>query len=165
MNNGSIWVRIDNRLVHGQVIETWIPYAQARMLVVANDALADDGLQQEIIKLAIPKGVGVVFTSVDRVVQVFSDLEINYSPSRLFFLFYCCPDACRAYNIGLHFTTVNIGNLHYGPGKLQICEHVALDEQDRECLYLLESSGVRLDFRCVPHKQANLKSDWRVVTW
>ena len=46
------WVRIDNRLIHGQVIETWIPFTNAKRLVVANDELAKDVLQQEIVVLS-----------------------------------------------------------------------------------------------------------------
>ena len=48
------WFRIDNRLVHGQVIEGWLPYLNAGHLIVANDALALDELQQQIMRLAIP---------------------------------------------------------------------------------------------------------------
>ena len=35
-----MWFRVDNRLVHGQVIEAWLPYTGARHLIVANDELA-----------------------------------------------------------------------------------------------------------------------------
>lgn len=48
------FVRIDNRLVHGQIIETWLPFTRARTIVVANDELAADPLRQEIMSLAIP---------------------------------------------------------------------------------------------------------------
>ena len=41
-----MWFRVDNRLVHGQVIEAWLPYTGARHLVVANDELATDFLRQ-----------------------------------------------------------------------------------------------------------------------
>ena len=37
----SPWVRIDNRLIHGQVIEAWLPYTGASVLVVANDEAGD----------------------------------------------------------------------------------------------------------------------------
>ena len=49
-----LWVRVDNRLVHGQVIETWLPYTNAPYLLVVNDELAADPLRQTIISLAVP---------------------------------------------------------------------------------------------------------------
>ena len=41
------WFRVDNRLVHGQVIEGWLPHLAAKHLVVANDAFASDLLRQQ----------------------------------------------------------------------------------------------------------------------
>ena len=52
-----MWFRVDNRLVHGQVIEAWLPYTGAKHLVVANDELATDLLRRQIVELAIPQRV------------------------------------------------------------------------------------------------------------
>ena len=156
MDSLPIWARIDNRLVHGQVIETWLPYCKANMLVVANDTLACDELQQEIVSLAVSGNVGLVFTPVDRSLQTFTNLHGISRPQEVFFLFATCADAQRAFESGLHFRALNIGNLHYAPGKKQICEHVALDQTDRECLRFFQEKGVKLDFRCVPNKQIHV---------
>ena len=59
-----MWFRVDNRLVHGQVIEAWLPYTGARHLVVANDELADDIMRQQIIELAVPQRVMTHFINV-----------------------------------------------------------------------------------------------------
>ena len=56
-----MWFRVDNRLIHGQVIEGWLPYTGAAHLIVANDALAEDLLRQQIMSLAIPHHVDVRF--------------------------------------------------------------------------------------------------------
>lgn len=52
-----LWFRIDNRLVHGQIIEAWLPHIRAKTLLVANDELAQDELRQEIMSLAVPSDV------------------------------------------------------------------------------------------------------------
>ena len=65
-------------------------------------------------------------------------------------LFATCADARTAHMSGVEFSTVNIGNLHYGPGKEQVCEHIALGPDDRSCLKYFEDHDVELDFRCVP---------------
>ena len=46
------WVRVDNRLIHGQVVEAWVPYVGAHSILVGNDDLAQDELQQEIMAQA-----------------------------------------------------------------------------------------------------------------
>ena len=59
-----MWFRVDNRLVHGQVIEAWLPYTGARHLIVANDELAADALRQQIIELAVPQRILTHFIPV-----------------------------------------------------------------------------------------------------
>lgn len=47
-------VRVDDRFIHGQILESWIPFLKAQSVVVANDALASDHFQKTIMSMAIP---------------------------------------------------------------------------------------------------------------
>jgi len=153
-----LWVRIDNRLVHGQVIETWLPYTKARTIIVVNDELAADSLRQEIVKLAIPQEVDIIFSSIEDSL-FYVKKRLNRLEESLFILFAACEDARLAYEKGLDFDSLNLGNLHYGPGKKQVCAHIALSQEDISCLKFFTRKGVKLDFRCVPHKPVQV-SEW-----
>lgn len=144
------WFRIDNRLVHGQVIEAWLPHIRAKVLVVANDELAADALRQEIMSLAVPSGVTFCCCTVREIGTELRRLDLEKSGQHMLVLFATCADARAAHMSGVAFPSVNIGNLHYGPGKEQICEHIALGPDDRSCLRYFEEHGVEVDFRCVP---------------
>ncbi|MCJ2163912.1 PTS sugar transporter subunit IIB [Pseudodesulfovibrio sp. S3] len=145
-----ILVRIDNRLIHGQIIEAWLPYTGARTLIVANDELAHDVLQQEIMSLAIPQTVNSSFVIVENVAQALSSLNADDGTEALV-LFSSCVDARRAFDSGFGFAVLNIGNVHYKPGKRQVSPSVALSDEDESCLRHLSRKGVELDFRCVPN--------------
>lgn len=142
------WVRIDNRLVHGQIIETWLPFTRARMIVVVNDELSSDLIRQEIMALAIPDDVEIVFLPIPRASLFFSQNKLD--DEDVLVLFSNCLDAKNAYEAGFSYSVINIGNLHYGPGKRQLCQHVAVNDEDESCLRFLESRGVALDYRCIP---------------
>lgn len=142
------FVRIDNRLVHGQVIETWLPHTRAGMIVVVNDELSGNMLRQEIMSLAIPDGVEIVFLAVAAVPAFFS--PAGHEDVDALILFSNCADARTAFEHGLAFTTLNLGNLHYAPGKKQICPHVAVSKEDESCLNFFVQHGVKIDYRCVP---------------
>lgn len=152
------WVRVDNRLIHGQVIETWIPFTRARVLMVVNDELAGDAVRQEIMGLAVPQGVEVVFSTVNDCIDLIRH-RFKQRLSSLFILFARCSDARLAFEKGLAFDTINIGNIHYGPGKKQICPHIAVSKDDSACLNFFSRKGIGLDFRCVPHKQIQV-DEW-----
>jgi PTS system mannose-specific IIB component len=147
-----LWVRIDNRLVHGQVIETWLPYTKARTIIVINDELAEDMMRQEIMHLAIPQDISLVFSKVVKADKAIAKARQLRNNAPILLLFSTCHDARIAYNHGVTFSQLNIGNLHYGPGKKQICDHVALGAEDITCLKFFSKKGVELDFRCVPSK-------------
>ena len=150
-----LWVRIDNRLVHGQIIETWLPFTGSHFIAVINDELSGDALRREIMSLAIPQGVDLAFLAV-KDAPTFFEKNIAQAANALV-IFSNCPDARSAYEHGFVFSRINIGNLHYGPGKRQICTHVAVSRDDQACLEFFSRRGVNLDFRCVPNDQPQVE--------
>jgi len=141
------WFRVDNRLVHGQVIEAWLPYTDAGYLLVANDALAAAPLRQQIILLAVPNRVHVRFVPLIRLAET---LTACGQGENIFVLLANCADAVALYSMGVAIADLNIGNLHYAPGKRWLLPHVAVSEEDIADLRQLEQWNVRLDFRCTP---------------
>lgn len=152
-----LWVRVDNRLVHGQVIETWLPYTNASYLLVVNDELAVDQLRQTIISLAVPSRIKLQFLKVQDVGAALA--AVCPEENNTLALVADCRDAMRVFEAGVLFPVLNVGNLHYGPGKRQICSHVALSEEDEACLLQLKAHSVKLDFRCVPNENIHLE-EW-----
>lgn len=154
------WTRVDNRLVHGQVIETWLPFTNAKSLVVANDELAENVLQQEIMSLAIPHNVTPHFVHVEDLFAFFRENKMNTGQSDVLVLFATCQDAQRSFESGFSFPMLNIANLHYGPGKKQLCAHVSVSTEDETCLQFFSGHGVEIDFRCIPTEQVQVKQLW-----
>lgn len=150
-------VRIDNRLIHGQIIETWLPYTGATTVMVANDDLVNDILQQEIMSLAIPQTVDSSFVSVDELPQAVERCMQGADGIEIIILFSSCIDARRAFDAGFGFDILNIGNVHYSPGKKQVSPSVALSDEDESCLRHLNRKGVELDFRCVPNDPVQVR--------
>lgn len=149
-----MWVRIDNRLIHGQVIETWLPYTRAKKLLVVNDAMAGDELQQQIASLAVPARITVSFIRVDELA------ELTHATAGLddtLILFANCSDIRRTLEGGFMPESINVGNLHYAPGKKQLCAHVAVSEEDEVCLRYFGKQNIDVDFRCVPNEPIQVK--------
>lgn len=141
-----MWFRVDNRLIHGQVIEGWLPYTGAAHLIVANDALAEDLLRQQIMSLAIPHHVDVRFVPLKDLAGTLKECG-----DESFVLFENLQDVRTAARSGVTLNVLNIGNLHYGAGKKQLCTHVTVSEDDMAALReLVSGQGTELDFRAVP---------------
>lgn len=58
--------RIDERLVHGQVGVQWVGFANANIIVVANDEVAADQIQQNLMEMVLAEGIAIRFWTVQK---------------------------------------------------------------------------------------------------
>jgi PTS system mannose-specific IIB component len=150
-----VLARVDNRLIHGQVLEAWVPFTHADCLVVANDQVAGLALQRLLMESAVPQGIRVVIGTVDEVARRFAAGE--FDGRRVLLLFASSGDALLAHRLGVGFAELNLGNMHAGEGKQRLSCTIALDHSDIDHLDALERDGVRIVSRCIP---ADRGQDW-----
>lgn len=153
---GIVLCRIDNRLIHGQVLEAWVPHLQADCIVVANDEIAGLSLQRTLMQAAVPKNIRVVIGTIAEVVALFARNEL--AESRVLLLFSNIADALAARRGGVDFRELNLGNLHVAEGKQRFSCTIALGQADLDSLRVLEEQGVRIVARCIP---SDHECDWK----
>ncbi len=151
-----VLTRIDNRLIHGQVLETWLPYVHANCLVVANDEIASSPLKRMMMVASVPSSIQVEIGSVEEITALFLSGELD--ACRVLLLFATTADSLAALHAGLKYERLNLGNLHAGQGKTQFSCTVFLDPEDIENLEKLDSAGVDISARCIP---ADMSRNWR----
>lgn len=143
--------RIDNRLVHGQVGMTWVNTLGANLVVVANDEVAKDDVQQNLMEMVIPDTVGIRFFSIDRTIEIL-DKAI---PSQKILLVVKTPqDALRLQEGGVTIPKWNIGNLHFAEGKEQLSSTVSVSKDDIDVFNKLHNDGVELEVQGIPNEHA-----------
>lgn len=146
-------VRVDNRLVHGQILEAWVPFIKAKCIFVVEDNAASDFFCETVIRMAVPSEIEVNILSVE-------DFAGHYaykrkSGKRAIVLFSNIADACRAYNMGFHFDKLNIGNIYNEEFKLCCAPSVFLcDNEIKDIITLLEKAGVLIELKRVPREKA-----------
>ena len=140
------WSRVDSRLIHGQVIEAWLPFLKVARVVVADDAAAHDELARAAYEMAVPPEVEVVLAPVEKL-----DFHALAQDSvRTLVLFRDVKAAVSAREHGLPNGTLNLGNVHAGPGRVAVSRSVFLDDADRLALQHLAESGMRVQVQSVP---------------
>ncbi len=153
---GIVLARVDNRLIHGQIIESWVPALDVDCIVVANNQLAAVAFQKTLMEAAVPRGIRVSIGCIEEMVDQLKsrDLEAH----RILLLFANPRDALRAYRMGILFHELNIGNLQGGKDKKRISCTVALTGDDIAQLQALEDHGVKIVLQCIPSDRRQL---WR----
>ncbi|MEE2757393.1 MAG: PTS sugar transporter subunit IIB [Myxococcota bacterium] len=144
----SIFYRIDNRLVHGQIISTWMPHLRVRHFVIANDAVPKNALQMTMFRMAIPAEHGFTALSIKDAARFLNDNR--NSTESILVLLESVSDAQALFEAGHPFPQLNIGNIHHAAGKAQITNAVYLDENEQTELKSLLSRGLRINIQTLP---------------
>jgi PTS system mannose-specific IIB component len=142
-------VRVDNRLVHGQVLETWVPCLRASRIVVADDDAAASHLARAAMTLALPPEVELTVAPVSQVDYA----GLAASCEAVLLLFRDVEAVMRAQGAGLTpalAPRVNLGNVHYASGRRPVTPSVFLSRDELAEVERLAGAGFDVEARAVP---------------
>jgi mannose/fructose/N-acetylgalactosamine-specific phosphotransferase system component IIB len=141
--------RVDDRLIHGQVVENWIPTFGISNVIVANDLISDDELRKNIMKFSIPSNVKIDFLKIDDLKGINFDEKKNY-----LVLFENLWDVWRAVLEGVKIDELNIGGIHYAKGRnFSFGKVMFLSDEEKEILKKLSSYGVSVYLQPIPQEK------------
>lgn len=143
-------VRIDNRLIHGQIIEAWVPYVKADRIVVVDDNSAVDALQRSILELATPSNIRLDVVTAAEAVRL--QREHAFDEAHCIVLFAGPCQAYAAFMAGFRFDHLNVGNVHFEQGKTRVSPSVCCDAEELSMLRALAQAGVEVEIRAVPRE-------------
>jgi mannose/fructose/N-acetylgalactosamine-specific phosphotransferase system component IIB len=140
--------RIDDRLIHGQVVHGWGSSLRPTWMGLVSDSLRADPARAELYLFAAPEGTRAVALSVEETLLDATRRTIEAERSIL--LFPGVEEPLRLARGGFPLSEVNIGGLHHAPGKQALLPYVYLDGRDRDALRALAALGVRLVAQDLP---------------
>ncbi len=141
-------IRIDDRLIHGQVIQGWVRHQKIQKIFVCNDEVAGDEMRKTLMEIAVPANLKIAILSIDKVVKAAQ--EVQFTKERTLFLFSNPRDLVKFVDSGIMVKSVNIGAMHFSSGKRHILETVSVDEDDVLAFQELAKRGIELEVRAVP---------------
>jgi mannose/fructose/N-acetylgalactosamine-specific phosphotransferase system component IIB len=146
-----VLIRIDDRLIHGQVVEGWVNFLKATCIFVADDRVASNPFQRTIMELSVPQGLRAVIGRVEDICDLVRTAALN--ADKIILLFSNPADVLRAINSGLDCRVLNIGGMHYVPGKRKLMDVLAVDDADLAALKELAAKGIKIDVQTVPNQR------------
>lgn len=147
-----VLARIDNRLVHGQVGNSWVGATGANLVIVADDEVANDPIQKQVMKMTTDSaGIGIRFFSVQKTIDVIG----KAAPRQKIFIVVKTPHVMRQLvEGGVPLKEVDVGNMHYSEGKREFHEeHVYVDDQDVADLEAIKAAGVAVYIQIAPNNR------------
>lgn len=141
--------RVDERLIHGQVVVGWGNQLHPDEIVVVDDELAGSAWEQELYAMGLPDQLSTHFESV---AAARSQLpEWRNSKARIVVLTRNVATMLRLAQAGaMRGEEVNIGGIHYAPGREAVLPYVYLSKDEMGEMGELENEGVRISARDLP---------------
>lgn len=141
-------LRVDHRLLHGQVAFTWTQNIGADCILIANDDVPVNELRKTTIKLAKPQGVKLVIKNMeDSVKALQSGATDKY---KLFIVVESVADAHKLAEAYPEIQHVNLGGVKAKEGTRNISKAVNLLPEEEELVKMMIDKGVEVEIRQVP---------------
>ena len=135
-------VRIDDRLIHGQVVIGWTRSAGVSHILVIDDKTAKDPIQCSPMRLAVPAGLKVEFLTVEEASKKLSGDA--YQNERPMILVRGPEVILKLMEQEVDIPSLNIGNLRSAPGKTKLLSHAYAFAEEIESWKELDRKGVKI---------------------
>lgn len=141
--------RVDDRLVHGQVVIGWGRPLATQFIVLVDDAVRESSWEQDLYRMAVPDDVEIIFAATAEAIE---HLQAWSSDPRAGILL----TADLATMAALHDAApllvrrVNLGGLHHRPGRVERLRYIYLGDGDEELLRRLGREGTDITAQDLP---------------
>ena len=141
-------IRIDDRLLHGQVAYSWKSALGYEAIVIVSEDAAANPIRTQALKLAKPDGVKLAVRTIDGAITMLSDARLK--DTKVFVVTDTVESALRMYTALEENPTVTLGGIQSKEGKKLFAPAVYLTNEDVEMLDQLVAQGANLEIKQVP---------------
>lgn len=141
-------IRIDDRLIHGQVVVGWGQPCELGFLVLVDDAVADSDWEQELYRMGVPPEMDVYFDSVESAARRLADYRADRRTGML--LAAEIETVQRLVALAPDIRAVTIGGIHHREGRTARLRYVFLTPHEEQQLRDLAATGVTITAQDVP---------------
>lgn len=143
-----VLVRVDDRLIHGQVVVGWTRTVGSTHILVADDEVSKDATQKTLLKLAAPVGVKVSILSVAEATAALTGGKLGND--KVMVLVRGPLALLELLKGGVSLPEVNVGNVRMAPGRKRLTKEVAASPEELQAWRELDNAGVRLEATWLP---------------
>ena len=144
--------RIDDRLVHGQVMTAWARIFNITKIIVVDDATAKNTFLCDVMKMAVPSGCSVQILTVADAVSV---VQASAKSDEKAIVLVKAPITLRALiDQGVEIKEINVGNVGAGPGRKAVMRSTQLTKDEFDTLVGMSAQGIHIYFQMLPEAKS-----------
>ncbi|RMD88064.1 MAG: PTS mannose/fructose/sorbose transporter subunit IIB [Calditrichaeota bacterium] len=140
-------VRIDDRLIHGQVLLSWCPKIKPDRIILCHDEIAKNDLERKIYEEAA-NDYPVSILTVEETIRYLRDS--THEKEKILLLVESPREVVALLEAGIHINKINVGGMHHKAGKKSIAPYVYVDDEDIEFFKRLHEKQVVIEAQDLP---------------
>ncbi|NCE64969.1 PTS mannose/fructose/sorbose transporter subunit IIB [Pseudoflavonifractor sp. 524-17] len=142
-----VFYRIDDRLIHGQVMTGWSKVYKATRIFVVDDKTAQDQFLCQVMKMAVPKDYDVHVLTIEQAIEAIQ----NDPPELRTIVLAKTPEVmAKLLDSGAPMKELNLGGMGYVAGRKMILRNIQVSPDELAQLQAIEAKGVRVFCQIVP---------------
>lgn len=145
---GFVHIRIDDRLIHGQVATRWSTGLKVNRIMVIDDAVANNATEKSVLRLAAPTGINTSILPFDK--AVFNIMNGNYDGQRVMLIVKSPEILLKMSEVGVELLPINIGNMSNRPNTIQYKKSVSMTANEKKAIEGLIDKGIKVTAQMVP---------------
>lgn len=146
--NGIIHVRIDERLIHGQVATMWTNTLKASRIMIVDDQVVKNDMEKMALKLAVPSGIKLSILTAGGAIK---NISANKYVGQRVFLIVKSPSVLRTLvEGGINLTQITIGNMSSKANSKQVRKSISVTDQDIKDFKYLRSKNINIIAQMIP---------------
>ena len=139
--------RLDERLVHGQIINNWCTSEDITEIIVINKEVANNEMRKTIIEMSVPEGINILFYDVSQALEIYEE-ECKFE--RLMLVFGNPFEILEFIEKGGKLTDLNIGGMSFRKDRKKLSTAVYVSSEELEILKKIAAKNIRLEIRLLP---------------
>lgn len=140
-------VRLDDRLVHGQLFNNWCTYENITEILVVNEEVNNNEIRKTFIEMSVPDNINIIFCDVSGAIEIYEE-ECKYE--NVIIVFGNPFEILEFIEKGGKVKSINIGGMSYKKDKKRISTTLYVDEAELQALKKIASYNIELEIRILP---------------
>ncbi|NLB34835.1 MAG: PTS sugar transporter subunit IIB [Elusimicrobia bacterium] len=144
----EVYFRVDDRLIHGQVIEGWAHSLGLTRIIIASDRICNDETYRKLLIFSVPAEVKVEILSLKEAAEKMTEDYLNEEDTMV--LFESPRDALDLIDYGIKITELNVGCMHYNGSNIKLKNNIAVTEDHINDFIEISLMGTKIECRALP---------------
>lgn len=150
-------IRIDDRLIHGQVATMWSNKLGVTRLMVVNDEVANNDIQKQVLRMAVPAGIASSIISTETAIK--NIIAGKYEGQNVLLIVKSPVDLLAFLDNQLLLKNVNVGNMSSRKHTIVLRPNISVTEEERQAFEKLLDAGIEITTVMTPDDKKTYLKD------